>query len=145
LSTYTLLIEYTKNHRVKVGAKGFVDIKEGSYLYVGSAKKSWEKRVGRHLSKEKKMRWHIDYLLSTAGTSIVEVWINHDSCECDTAKAISNLKTSAVIAKKMGSSDCSCPTHFFGLQGGFQYLKELLDELGFSPVKVDDSSILNIS
>ncbi|MBF0444214.1 MAG: GIY-YIG nuclease family protein [Magnetococcales bacterium] len=142
MSTYTLLIKYTKRHSVEVGAKGYIDIKAGSYLYVGSAKKSWEKRVGRHLKKEKKMRWHIDYLLTTAGTSVSEVWINHDNCECDTAKAISNLKNSMIIAKKIGSSDCHCPTHFFALQNGFKCVRELLDKMGFAPVKIGSTSRL---
>ncbi|MBF0194710.1 MAG: GIY-YIG nuclease family protein [Magnetococcales bacterium] len=141
MPTYALLIKYTKSQHVKVGAKGYIDIKAGSYLYIGSAKKSWEKRVGRHLKKEKKLRWHIDYLLSTKSTSIEEVWINQNSCECETAKAIADLKNSAVVAKKIGSSDCRCPTHFFYIKNGFTNVKELLNKLIFATVKIEKNSI----
>ncbi|WP_297522967.1 DUF123 domain-containing protein, partial [Thermococcus sp.] len=38
----------------------------GYYVYVGSAMNSLEKRVKRHFSKEKRLHWHVDFLLKEA-------------------------------------------------------------------------------
>ena len=41
-------------------------LRAGHYVYVGSAMNSLERRVARHFSKEKKLHWHVDYLLKEA-------------------------------------------------------------------------------
>lgn len=41
-------------------------LKAGYYVYVGSAMNSLEKRVERHFREDKKLHWHIDYLLKEA-------------------------------------------------------------------------------
>ena len=50
---------------MRTKAKEF-PLKAGYYVYVGSAMNSLEKRVKRHFSKEKRLHWHIDYLLREA-------------------------------------------------------------------------------
>lgn len=133
-----LFIHYPATETVKVGAMGWIDVVAGSYLYVGSAKKSWQKRVGRHLSCEKKMRWHIDYLLAIPGASVVEVWLTSENSECQTADALSHLKNIKILAKKIGSSDCRCPSHFFYLKGGYCLAKRCLEVLGYSHVDLNE-------
>ncbi|MBF0358171.1 MAG: GIY-YIG nuclease family protein [Magnetococcales bacterium] len=136
MSIYILFIKYSKKRQVKVGAKGMIAIDAGSYLYVGSAKKSWEKRVGRHLASEKKLRWHIDYILAPQEAAVVEVMLNHDNYECSTAKHLSQLDGVNSLAKKIGSSDCQCHTHFFHLKDGFYLVKKALEKLAYKSVDI---------
>ena len=61
---YCLIINLDKNSEIRIGRKlGKIKFKKGTYVYVGSAMNSLESRLKRHLSDEKKMHWHIDYLL----------------------------------------------------------------------------------
>ncbi|MFP4052091.1 MAG: GIY-YIG nuclease family protein, partial [Thermoplasmata archaeon] len=60
---YTLVIELKEDKVIEVGAIGNIDFDKGYYVYVGSAQNGLEARIERHLSDEKKIHWHIDYLL----------------------------------------------------------------------------------
>jgi len=57
---YVLFISVKRDIFVKVGALGKVKFSQGTYAYVGSAQNGIEKRVIRHLRKEKRKFWHID-------------------------------------------------------------------------------------
>ena len=59
--------------------------RKGYYVYIGSAMNSLVPRLNRHLSDEKKMHWHIDYLLKSP----------------DCGEEIPGF----------GCSDCSCSSH----------------------------------
>ncbi len=50
---------------MRTKAKEF-HLRGGYYVYVGSAMNSLEKRVKRHFSKEKRLHWHVDFLLKEA-------------------------------------------------------------------------------
>ncbi len=63
--SYFLVIRLAGDRSVRTKAREF-PLKAGYYVYVGSAMNSLEKRVTRHFSKEKKLHWHIDYLLKEA-------------------------------------------------------------------------------
>ena len=86
-----------------IGKLGTILFKKGTYVYVGSA--PTEKRLERHLRKEKKFHWHIDYFLEEA--EIKEIYIVENG-ECETAQNI-NLP----YIKGFGCSDCRCPSHLF--------------------------------
>ena len=64
--SYFLVIRLAGDRNVRTKAREF-QLRAGYYVYVGSAMNSLEKRVARHFSKEKKLHWHIDYLLREAG------------------------------------------------------------------------------
>jgi len=108
--TYTLLIKVSENKKIPVGKLGKINFKKGFYVYVGSALNGLEKRVERHLRKEKKIYWHIDYLLGEA--EIVKViYAKTDArFECKIAK---NLERNLDCIKKFGCSDCGCESHLF--------------------------------
>ena len=53
---------------------GEVSFKEGDYIYIGSAKGCLETRLQRHLRKEKRIFWHIDYLLENQKAKILQIW-----------------------------------------------------------------------
>ncbi|NJF24996.1 DUF123 domain-containing protein [Thermococcus sp. Bubb.Bath] len=63
--SYFLVIRLGEDKTVRTKAREF-PLKAGYYVYVGSAMNSLEKRVARHFSREKKLHWHIDYLLKEA-------------------------------------------------------------------------------
>jgi len=97
-------------HEIKVGSLEERLFKKGYYVYIGSAMNSLIPRIKRHLSHEKKIHWHIDYLLSNENSNIKEIIFNisEKRIECELAKLIS--KNGEEIAK-FGCSDCECDSH----------------------------------
>ena len=114
---YCLLFFLDRDRRIRVGALGAIDFPRGIYAYVGSAQSGVGKRVGRHTRREKKMRWHIDYLLECAEiVSSIVVPTERKEDECEITTALLQLEGSKVVAPGFGSSDCVCTSHliFFG-------------------------------
>ncbi len=68
--TYVLLVHLPQDCLIKSKAKSWA-LSKGLYAYVGSAMNNLEKRVERHLRKNKKMHWHVDYLLNEAKVLMV--------------------------------------------------------------------------
>ncbi|MGB9617311.1 MAG: DUF123 domain-containing protein, partial [Desulfomonilaceae bacterium] len=64
---YAIIIYVKDNINVNL-AKNIHLFTPGYYVYLGSAKQygGIESRVNRHLKKNKKLRWHIDYLTSNS-------------------------------------------------------------------------------
>ncbi|ACK41939.1 protein of unknown function DUF123 [Dictyoglomus turgidum DSM 6724] len=120
---YVLVLEVEEDIEVEVGSLGKLTFKKGIYLYVGSAQNNLEKRIKRHLSKDKKFHWHIDYLLANRKVKIVEVLYRELSkeWECKIAKSITGE-----IVSKFGASDCNCLSHLFKIdKSQIQFLREL--------------------
>jgi Uri superfamily endonuclease len=70
--------------KISVGALGDFELPAGLYVYTGSAKRNILARVSRHLSGRKKIRWHIDYLLSHPLARIIDVkLLEKDECEAN--------------------------------------------------------------
>ncbi|MGZ7049923.1 MAG: GIY-YIG nuclease family protein, partial [Methanobacterium sp.] len=66
MATYCLLINLNVDSEISVGKLGKLNFKKGFYVYVGSALNSIDARIKRHLKNDKKLFWHIDYLLTTS-------------------------------------------------------------------------------
>jgi len=111
--TYVLLIEIERDIDVKIGKLGKFNLKKGCYLYIGSGKNGLEKRIKRHLRKEKKLFWHIDYLLKNPHARIKKIWTKEEEEECSLAKTIASNNTFEIPVKRFGSSDCRCKAHLF--------------------------------
>ena len=62
---YFLVIHLPDEREIATKGRRFV-LRRGYYVYVGSAMNSLEKRVARHFKKDKKLHWHIDFLLRDA-------------------------------------------------------------------------------
>ncbi len=86
---YLLLVYLPFTSKIRVGALGEIEFEEGYYVYVGSAQKNLKRRIERHARKEKKNKWHIDYLLEHA--------ILEDVCVYELSKEYEEI-----IAKKLG-------------------------------------------
>jgi Uri superfamily endonuclease len=64
--TYVLLMHLDIAINIQAGKRRFY-LDSGFYGYVGSALSGIEKRVGRHLSSEKRAYWHIVLSISEMG------------------------------------------------------------------------------
>ncbi len=65
--SYALLVEVNEELR------GRWHLGPGYYLYIGSARGSGGlvSRISRHFSTNKKLRWHIDYVLAEGATPLI--------------------------------------------------------------------------
>ena len=117
--SYILIIHVDKPIKISIGKLGVFEFKPGYYAYVGSAMgkgaTSLIGRVKRHLRKEKKLRWHVDYLLSKA--KVVHVlYSTLERSECTLSKMLYKAGFKPYI-KGFGSSDCrqKCVSHLYWL------------------------------
>jgi len=81
---YFLVIRLTKPRTITVGKLGRFSFAHGYYLYCGSAKKGIRARVVRHLrQKNKRLHWHIDYLLADPAAEVIttHAFVNREECE----------------------------------------------------------------
>ena len=108
LCTYQLHIELTQDIAIQVGRLGRFRFPAGCYRYTGSARRNLIARVRRHLSNDKKLRWHIDYLLTAKGVRITNVSLS-DEAECDCNRQTAG----SIIIPGFGASDCRarCGSH----------------------------------
>lgn len=124
---YVLIIKLSKNISADVGALGKLTFNGELYAYVGSAQNNLELRVQRHKRKNKRLFWHIDYLLNDEAATVTEVLYTHGdkSRECQIA---SKLAEKSQPIKGFGCSDCRCTSHLFHAKS-FQFLKDDMQPL----------------
>ncbi len=102
--------------RARIGSLGVIGFRKGLYLYVGSAKRGYS-RVRRHLSKEKKLRWHIDYLTIRSDVEVEKVYLVEVEEDVGENNIVSLLikEGAPVTIKGFGSSDDKfSQTHLLG-------------------------------
>ncbi|WP_292460839.1 DUF123 domain-containing protein [Methanothermococcus sp.] len=112
--TYILKIKLNNSKNITFGKNRMERFKKGYYFYVGSAmgnSNNLKSRIGRHLKDDKKMHWHIDYLLKHG--TIKEIYISNDPVECDVSKDLMKMFD---FVEGFGSSDCKCKSHLFYLK-----------------------------
>lgn len=108
---YQLHLRLDKSVRVRVGKLGTFLFPAGRYVYTGSALNGLEKRIERHFRKQKKLHWHIDFLLQHAQIESVTVVETDERIECELNLRVLNRENARVVVKGFGSSDCRCPAH----------------------------------
>ena len=118
--SYILVVYIERDIQIHVGALGFIIFKKGFYFYIGSAMGEYGSstllnRVKRYfLSKnEKKIHWHIDYLLADLHTIIIKTYLipSKYPLECIIAREFSEICDKSI--RNFGSSDCKCISHLF--------------------------------
>jgi Uri superfamily endonuclease len=104
---------------------------KGWYYYFGSAQQNLSSRIQRHLAKEKKLFWHIDYITTLNTNVIKNIFIverKEKMYECILTNTIVdelNLESKAI---GFGNSDCtSCKSHLL-------YSKQNMDRKIFSHI-----------
>lgn len=107
---YCLIINLENSSKIKIGKLGKIDFEKGNYVYVGSAMNYLESRIRRHLRSEKKLHWHIDYLLKKAEVSDVIYNESTKKVECELSQYISS---NANGITDFGCSDCECESHLY--------------------------------
>ena len=108
---YALLIFLEKDKALKIGMLGKIKFLKGFYIYIGSAQNSLEKRITRHFSQNKKIRWHIDYLLEYS--EIKKVWIKENAIKSEECKTAQIFAKNFCFIPGFGASDCTCKSHLF--------------------------------
>lgn len=114
---YILIIELKENKKIQVGKIGNIDFKKGFYAYVGSALNGLEQRINRHLREEKKIHWHIDYLLQYGG--IIKV-LNKENDKKEECNFVKKFEEKLCSIPNFGCSDCTCNSHLF--YGNIKYI-----------------------
>ncbi|NLV28438.1 MAG: DUF123 domain-containing protein [Methanomicrobiales archaeon] len=111
---YILLLE-NEEIILQIGSLGRIIFQKGWHAYVGSALgPGGFARVKRHLllhqEKNKKPRWHIDYLLLCQVFKLQSVYCipTSNKIECLLAG-----KMQGAPVQNFGSSDCNCISHLF--------------------------------
>ena len=114
---YILVLGLTDDIYVTVGKLGQLLFAEGAYAYVGSAMGSAGfKRIVRHqdvsAGRNRRLKWHIDYLSAVAKILMTYTITTRDRIECKIATRLS-VSPSLISIKNFGSSDCKCCSHLF--------------------------------
>lgn len=127
---YTLVIALGAKLKLRVGGLGVHSFPPGYYIYVGSALSGVSARLRHHLRLEKRLHWHIDYLLAEA--EVAQTWyaFGQDRLECTWNEIIKNLPGAAPSIPGFGTSDCRCHTHltYFPTPPSFSVLEQKLEQ-----------------
>jgi len=107
---YILVIELNTKKEIHPGSLGAIPFSKGFYAYLGTALGGFSSRINRHLCKDKKLKWHIDYLLNEGG--VLQVIL------CKTARRLECLLSQAMADEfssipSFGSNDCKCKSHLY--------------------------------
>jgi len=113
--TYALILKAPSPVALKVGALGHQRVERGWHVYVGSAfgPGGLAARVGRHLIRDKSLRWHLDYLRQALPVS--RVWLTtrpEKQLECAWAGVLMEMG-GRIRIPGFGASDCKCRGHLF--------------------------------
>ena len=128
--TYVLVVTLGSDTVLDVGALGTINLRAGTYCYVGSAMGGLDQRVSRHTSRDKSVRWHIDRLTLAADgvyayesypDPVPECTLARMACEGGMVPAVDGF----------GCSDCRCRTHLFRADPGS--LSVLVSSAGLHP------------
>lgn len=124
---YILIIELKDNITIQIGKIGNLLFKKGFYAYIGSALNGLEQRINRHLKAEKKIRWHIDYLLQHG--IIIKIFYkeNNKKEECNIAK---KFEEKLLSISGFGCSDCKCHSHLF--HGNLKEILNIVDQVNMN-------------
>jgi sugar fermentation stimulation protein A len=112
--SYLIVLRLPRRRTLSVGSLGHVTFRTGYYVYVGSAKKNLTQRIQRHHRLRKNLFWHIDYLRNASDWVTALPIRTADDIECDLAEAVG--ETAQWSVPDFGASDCSCPSHLFGME-----------------------------
>lgn len=133
IGSYIIVVYLSERITVRVGALGDLDFIRGYYLYVGSAmaktgSNTLENRINRHLSEsnQKKLFWHIDYLLAKENCKISKIYLIPSTIRLECIISNEILSVSDNFVKDFGSSDCRCPSHLYYFTN-FTGLEELFN------------------
>jgi len=109
--SYLLVARTTATQVIDIGRLGSLPIEPGFYVYSGSAfgPGGVDARVRRHLRGDKRLHWHIDYLLAVSDAT--RAWyVTGARRECEHARGLAEAG-GKVHLTGFGASDCACASH----------------------------------
>lgn len=113
--TYVLIFSSSTDRVLQVGQLGQFHVRDGFYVYVGSAfgPGGVQARVSHHRQPSQRLRWHIDYIKSVL--RLEETWWTHDPVqrEHQWAATIHRMHGASIPLHGFGASDCACDTHLY--------------------------------
>ncbi len=112
--SYLVILKLGEGKAIAIGKIGKIVFPTGYYIYVGSAMTNLTARVERHRRLRKNHHWHIDYLRQEAEFETALPVRSSVSLECPMAEAMKKIADWEIPG--FGSSDCSCPSHLFGMK-----------------------------
>lgn len=112
---YQLILEMPARVTVDIGALGPRDFEPGLYVYTGRAVRGLQARLLRHLRKDKRLRWHIDYVLQRAVIGGIVLFPGRAADECSINRRTERAFHARVPVPGFGSSDCRCSAHLLRL------------------------------
>jgi len=135
LGSYILVIKLNREKNIIVGKMGEIFFDKGHYVYVGSALNGIMQRVSRHLNPQKKLHWHIDYLLEFAKIESIYYKQSNTQQECEIA---SELKEKLQPVPGFGCSDCNCKSHLF--YGTYDRVIDSIEKLEMDRLLIEANS-----
>ncbi|NLT65078.1 MAG: GIY-YIG nuclease family protein [Acidobacteria bacterium] len=120
-NAYLLFLDMGKPAAIEIGSLGVKAFPAGRYIYVGSARKGVDRRVGRHRHlaecKAGKLHWHIDYLLTHPDVRLAGSVTLKGACECDVARELLSFEGASAPVLRFGATDCrkGCKAHLYHL------------------------------
>lgn len=112
---YLLIIKVEKKISVNVGALGKIIFEKGYYVYTGSAQKNLIARINRHIRKDKRIKWHIDYLTTHRNVKVIGSYIIQAKKYYECMLSGFFIKHGNPISS-FGCSDCKCHSHLIRLK-----------------------------
>ena len=148
--TYTIVVRCKHASRSTFGRLGSTELRTGFYLYTGSAlgrgAVSLERRIERHMRRQKRLRWHVDYLTSRPDCNVTGVVyvVSEDRLECKVNSSLEKKLDISPVLLKIGASDCKCNGHLLGPARRLneRYLMRLLKAV-YAPFGVPQSYVVN--
>ena len=120
--TYTLLLACKRPFNLRIGKLGLTKVEKGYYLYTGSAlgtgAVSLEQRIARHRRRDKRVKWHVDYLTVHREITVVNVICTeiNERLECQINQQIMSNLNGEPIIRRAGASDCKCSGHLLSVR-----------------------------
>ena len=111
--SYLLVARLAHPAEIPVGRLGTFLFPAGWYAYAGSAlgPGGLRARLARHRRADKRLHWHVDYLLRVSGMEAAWYLASEDSLECAWAAALASIAGHQQWPPRFGASDCRCPGH----------------------------------
>jgi Uri superfamily endonuclease len=115
IGTYALILSSRVVRSLAIGRLGQLHVRQGFYVYVGSAfgPGGVRARVSHHQKLAVRPHWHIDYLRRV--TQLEEVWVTYDPIrrEHQWAEVFTRMRGASLAMAGFGASDCACRSHLY--------------------------------
>jgi len=108
---YIAVFSLDRRLQIRVGRLGEFTFAAGVWFYVGSAQRGLQARLDRHARRDKKCKWHVDYLSTRAVMLGAIIIPGPKERECTIAAELADLFERPI--PNFGTSDCRCGGHLF--------------------------------